>query len=268
LISRIPFLEVELLEDRGAQSRNVVEASLRGVRKGDIYLGVFGQEYSETTIKEYKEAVKQRKPCLTYVKDVKGRNKDLAHFIKNELRYQFKYHKFRSNKGLLYQVKRDLESLLFEFLETGLGEVQKRKAEVKAVEKDVTQSAEAAGTEKSELQKIFNEAYSAFENQMYMAAITTTATAIEVAIRGKLQEISPVTSAESRRMPMGVLVEKLQRNSLITSNDAGALREVQFLRNKAVHEGQVPSKESVEQALKWASMFLNKLTNATRTHNQ
>jgi hypothetical protein len=255
----MPYLAAELLENRGAQSRDIIEASLRGVRKGHIYLGVFGQEYSKLTIDEYREAVKQRKPCLTYVKDIRGRSPELARFINDELRYRFKYHKFRSNKGLLYQVKRDLESLLYEFMEAGLEEVQKRKTEAKAVEKDVTESAEAAGTEKSELQKIFDEAYSAFENRMYMAAITTTATAIEVAIRGKLQEISLVTPEQSRKMPLGMLVDKLQRNELITSDDAGALREVQFMRNKAVHEGQVPSRESVEHALKWASSFLNKL---------
>lgn len=259
----MPFLFADLLENRGAQSRDVVEASLRAVRRSQIYLGVFGRDYSKITIDEYREAVRQRKPCLTYVRDLKGRDSNLMRFVNEELRYTFKYHKFRSNKGLLFQVKRDLEALLFEFLEAGLDEVQKRKIEARVVEKGVTRSVEAAGTEKSELQKILAEAYAAFNNAMYLAAITTTATAVEVAIRRRLQELEQLSPTQSKTMPLGRLVAQLQTNELISSNDAGALREVQFLRNKAVHEGQIPSKESAKQALTWAESFLVKISTPT-----
>ena len=252
-----------MLEDRGAESRNVVEASINAVRKCDVYLGVFGGEYSETSIKEYKEAIRKRKPGLTYVKDMRNRDSKLARFIREDLSYQFKYHNFRSNKGLLRQVKRDLESLLFEFLEAGLETVQQRKDEAKVAEENADRLAEIAGAGKNELQGIFSEAYSAFENGMYMAAITTTATAIEVALRKRLQELSPETQAEHRKLTLGMLVERLHRNGWISSYDAGTLREVQILRNKAVHEGQVPSKLEVERALKWGEHFLNILTESS-----
>lgn len=65
LISNVPFSACVPLENRGADSRDILEAAIRSVRNTDIYVGVFGREYSEITIKEYKEAIRNRKPCLT-----------------------------------------------------------------------------------------------------------------------------------------------------------------------------------------------------------
>jgi hypothetical protein len=52
-ICSIPFLSCTPLEETGADPSSVLEASLKAVRESDVYLGVFGREYSETTIKEY-----------------------------------------------------------------------------------------------------------------------------------------------------------------------------------------------------------------------
>ena len=77
-ICHIPFLNCIPLERRGADTRDALEASIRAVKKCDLYIGIFGNEYSETTIKEYNEAVKRRKPCLTYVRKVKERDERLV----------------------------------------------------------------------------------------------------------------------------------------------------------------------------------------------
>jgi hypothetical protein len=52
------------LENRGADAINVLESSLKAVRDSDIYLGIFGHEYSEITLKEYKEAVNRKHHVL------------------------------------------------------------------------------------------------------------------------------------------------------------------------------------------------------------
>jgi len=120
IISDIPFLECIPLEERGADTTGVVEASIRAVRNCDIYVGIFGREYSEITIKEYTEAVKQRKQCLTYVKRVKDRDKRLTKFIEEELKNKFKFHLFRGKKDLYERIDKDLRRLVFEILREGL----------------------------------------------------------------------------------------------------------------------------------------------------
>ena len=64
LISKHPHLESRLLEKRGANAENPTNASVKAVQKSDIYIGIFGEKYSETTVKEYREAIKKRMPAL------------------------------------------------------------------------------------------------------------------------------------------------------------------------------------------------------------
>ena len=74
-ICDLPFLTCTLLEETGADSSTVLNASLKAVRASDVYVGVFGRDYSEITIKEYQEAVNSKMYCLTYVKKLKKRRR-------------------------------------------------------------------------------------------------------------------------------------------------------------------------------------------------
>lgn len=76
-ISALPFLSCRLLEKRGAKPIDTTQASLQASRSCDIYIGLFGRVYSETTIKEYKEADKKFKPILVYVKKLEKRDAKL-----------------------------------------------------------------------------------------------------------------------------------------------------------------------------------------------
>jgi hypothetical protein len=59
-ICGVPFLNCVLMEDRGADPYSVSESSIKEVRESDIYVGIFGREYSHTTFLEYKEAIKEK----------------------------------------------------------------------------------------------------------------------------------------------------------------------------------------------------------------
>lgn len=55
-------------ENRPASNISIKEEYLNEVRECDIYIGLFGTQYSKPTISEYKEAIKNKKPALIFVK--------------------------------------------------------------------------------------------------------------------------------------------------------------------------------------------------------
>jgi hypothetical protein len=91
---------------------------LKGVESCDIYVGIFGNEYSEITLKEYRKAVQLGKPRLTYVRKTEKRDAKLAEFIREELSDQLKYHEFENDQMLVKQVRKDLNALLVKKFKT------------------------------------------------------------------------------------------------------------------------------------------------------
>lgn len=94
-ISRNPLLKeyfnVFLFEDLPAKSKSAQKAYLDEVRKSDIYLGIFGDEYGKigkdnlsATEKEFREAHQRNKTILIYVKNEKStkRHKRMCDLIK------------------------------------------------------------------------------------------------------------------------------------------------------------------------------------------
>ncbi len=108
----MPYLEAIPLERRGADTENVLTASLKGVENCDIYIGIFGNEYSEITLEEYHTAAQLCKDRLNYVRKTERREPKLAEFIKKELSNQSKYHEFENDQMLVKQVRKDLNNLL------------------------------------------------------------------------------------------------------------------------------------------------------------
>jgi len=108
----VPYLQANLLERRGADTEDVLTASLKGVESCDIYLGIFGMKYSEITLEEYRRAGQLGKHRLTYVRKTEKREPKLAEFIKEELSNQSKYHEFENDQTLVKQVRKDLVTLV------------------------------------------------------------------------------------------------------------------------------------------------------------
>lgn len=250
MISNIPFLECVPLEERGADTRGVVEASLRAVRNCDIYIGIFGSEYSETTIKEYNEAVRLRKQCLTYVKRVKERNEKLTKFIEEDLKNRFKFHPFRGKKDLYDRTERDLKRLVFETLREGIEARTKSKREAQRLQTEERRRAPRRPVTRDPLE----EAEATYKDGNYLSSIVSATVALELALREELQR----RSIEVKRKPLGFLLNVAMRNELVDERELGQMREVLYIRNAAIHEGKTPDRRTVRWILEMVREFLKK----------
>lgn len=251
IISDIPFLECIPLEERGADTWGVVEASIRAAKNCDVYIGIFGREYSGTTIGEYNAAVKERKPCLTYVKRVKDRDKRLTGFIEEELRNRFKFHPFRGKKDLYERVEKDLRRLIFEILREGLEVRAKSKIAVQRIEREERRLAHKRPVTRDPLE----EAEASYERGNYLACIVAATVAFELALREVLEkkriEVKPKT--------IGSLLGAAARFRLIDESQLGQVREILYIRNAAIHEGKIPDRTKVRWVLEKIRDYLKKL---------
>lgn len=253
MINRMPFLQSTPLEARGADTEDVTQASLNAVREADIYAGIFGKEYSATTIKEYHEAVKKHKISLNYVKRVKRTDPRLEEFIKNELSTRFKYHNYRTAKELETQLKKDLNSQLSKTLARGLQSIQGSKDQAQSVERKARRLKTPA-LQFPPYISFLNKASLDFKNGDYLQSIIMSGMAVEIALRDSLK------NGEPRKVSLGQLIVYSQKYGGVTSAEANQLREIAHMRNLAIHEGQIPSKPSAAWVLNFANSFVSRLS--------
>jgi hypothetical protein len=251
IISNIPYLTCTPLENRGADSRDILDASLKAVKNSDIYLGVFGHNYSEITIKEYREAVKRRKPCLTYVKKDVQRHKKLTKFIEEELKNQFKYYPFKGEKDLYKQAENDLKRFIFETLEDGLEARKQKKEEVQRLIVEERQAAQTRPITEEPLA----EADSAFRQGNYIECLVRTTIALELVLKEELRK----RNVNAERTTLGVLLNLAAKHEVIGSSEANKIREVSYVRNVAVHTGDIPSRDVIARILENTRRILNRL---------
>jgi len=257
MINRMSFLQSIPLEERGADIYDVTQASLKGVRDADIYVGIFGKKYSETTIKEYQEAVKKHKLSLTYVKRTKRRDPELNKFVNNELSGQFKYHNFRTARELETQIKKDLNSQLFRILERGIQSIQRSKKQAQTAEFRARQL-ESRSLRVPPYIAFMNKASLAFKRADYVQSVIMSSMAVEVALRESMER----HKIEKPRISLGQLIAYSLSNRIVTSAEAGQLREIAYFRNSTLHEGQMPSKETAGWVLNIASGLVGRLSKA------
>ena len=252
----IPFLACTPLENRGADPTNVVESSLKAVRDSDIYVGVFGRKYSETTIREYKEAVNCRKPCLTYVKKVNKRETKLSEFVEDHLKNEFHYFEFRANKDLIAQVDIDLRRFIFETLRIGLEERAKKKEETRSIEEKAL-SVISKGVPSTPLPKDpLMAAESAFRKGNYLECLILTSVTIE---KGLQKMFLARGLPPDKTWSLGELIQLTRKAQLLSAEDLKSLRIISIYRNAAVHLGDTPSKEKTRWILETAEKILVRL---------
>ena len=250
-VCSIPFLTCTPLENRGAESTNVRESSLKAVRDSDVYIGVFGREYSETTIQEYREAIKCKKPCLIYVKKVKTRDSRLSKFIYDDLRNEFKFSPFRGQRDLCGQIDSDLRRFILETLSIGLDERAKKKEETIAlIEKE-----EKTKPKIIEGEDPITRAESAFGKNNYVECLVMTTVALELNLRKALMIRNVVTEGK----PLGALIQLAAKSEILDPFDVARAREVSHFRNIAVHQGDAPSRETTKWVLDNAKLMIERL---------
>ena len=239
VICEIPFCSCIPLEKRGAEATNVVAASLKAARNCDMYVGVFGRNFSDITIKEYKEAVKHHKACLCYVKKVKTRDSALKEFINDELATRFKYHEFKGREDLYTQVRSDLRKLIFETLKDGVKFRESEKA--KAIQLITTQRKSVfvvppTGEPTPEAQRAYNEG-------KYLECIVQASISMERFL------IEKVNKPQAKRMSLGQLIRLAVEQGIIPKDKARGIWEATYVRNAVVHGMQTPDKKTASWIL-------------------
>jgi len=251
IISTVPFLDCVPLENMGADSSDVLEVSLKAVRNSDIYVGVFGREYSEITIEEYKEAVKYRKPCLTYVKKVRRRNEKLTEFIEEELKSRFKYHPFKEKNDLCEQVANDLKRFIFETLQDGLKVRKQKKKEAQRLIIEERQKAPIRPT----IREPLAEADIAFMQGDYLGCLVRTTIALELGLKEALR----MENVDAEKQSLGILIQLARKFEVINEIEVNQLSKASYIRNTALHRGDIPNRQTIAVILKNSKQILKRL---------
>jgi hypothetical protein len=172
MVNSLDNITCHLLENRGADADDTRTRSLKAAKDCDFYIGIFGRRYSQLTQEECKSALDNNKRCLIYIMDVKAELRDhrVNEFIERELIHRISYHKFRSCKLLLEQIKKDLKSQMIQILRTGLEVITQTKKEVKNRERQFVASiySSSSPSNKNNVLSLLETAKSDYNNEKYL----------------------------------------------------------------------------------------------------
>ena len=119
-IDEIGFLTSIVLETTGARPIPVIQEALSQTRNCDVFLAIFGEKYSEITVKEYEEARKTSKPCFVYTLKLDVQDPRLPQFIKERVYPFVKCHSFGSGDELIEIVRNDLTGFMGDVIRLGI----------------------------------------------------------------------------------------------------------------------------------------------------
>lgn len=234
------YLNCDLLEKTGAQPFNTVDSSIKAVQKSDIYIGIFGSNYSETTIKEYKKAHQIKIPIFVYIKEGINRDSGLQKFIDSILKNNYKYEKFKNNSDLYAKIIHDLESFLSDILVIGIKSMNEIKAKGVNIEKKIDEVKKSFdilhGTDK-DLSNIYDSVLSLHNSGKYIECIITSLISIELAIRKKLLIVIPQIVTESFEQILTYAME----SKLISLRHIEKIRKILYLKNNILSSGYIPT---------------------------
>lgn len=242
-----------LMEDKGADSFSVTEASIEAVKESDVYVGIFGREYSQTTILEYQEAKRQRKPCLIYVKRARERDNSLDKFIKEVLKRDFKYFEFGANsKELTQQLEYDLQKFIVNTLRMGIqARTEKLGKTIELISKDEKNAANYVTAENP-----LNEAQNLYFKEKYDQSFFMMVAIIEATLR-KTMANKGITVKSANQL--GDMITLAQEFKLFDNAVINELRTFSIYRNQVVHLGNAPDKVIVKEFLDSGRLLINTL---------
>lgn len=236
------YVYSKLLEKRGAQPDNTLKSSLKAVAACDIYVGIFGKEYSKITIKEYIKAHNDLKPIFVYIKNTRKRDPRLKRFITIQLTNNYKYERFSDNKDIFSKIKHDLKAFLFSTLTAGIETVTERKKKAREQEqkknhlrKKTFLKSRKVSSEESH--KLLVNAEKQLRRGLHIESLINSAFLIEYILRQKLFLLFPGIENES----LGQILLYAQDTNIVSDNLIIDIRKVQYLRNDVTHRGIVPS---------------------------
>lgn len=259
-ISTNQYLESILLERKGADSETPKDSSIKSVKKSDIYVGIFGMKYSNITIEEYRKAVKQKIPCLIYVKKTKKRDEKLSNFLKEEIKSRFRYYEFSSKKELLQVVENDLNDFVFDLLVDGLKIYKRRKRKViETVEERQRQVKKTIRKEQENVYDNFVKAANlSINKQHYLDSVVQIASFIEILSQNTLGKLGYPILETSK--PLGWILYRLVAHSILNQNDISKINFINQIRSKAVHMGQEIKFGETRKVFKLGKEVMKKLS--------
>jgi len=105
-------------EGFGARPGKPLDECLKEVESSDFYVGIFWNQYSSATEKEYRKAKESGKPCLIYIKTVdEFRRDDKLTVLIEDLKTSHFYGPFRTPGQLAARVKEDIARAITELVE-------------------------------------------------------------------------------------------------------------------------------------------------------
>ena len=252
IICNIPFLACTSLENRGADPTDVVEASIKAVEKSDLYVGIFGRQYSQTTIQEYLKAVECKLPCFTYVKTARQRDPQLSEFINDVLKNQFHFFEFHHSADVESQLDSDLRRFILETIILGLEERTKKKGQATALISKEKKAAQQAIKKRDPL----TAAKEAFQQNRFLECTLIASAIIETKLRNYLRERgAPNSSIQSLEQE----ISSITQLEVLTPDQINTLRRVSILRNNAVHMGYEVDKNTARCILDLSLGFIETL---------
>lgn len=248
LINKDKYLECKLLENRGADTVDKKTRSIQAVKKCDFYIGIFGKNYSELAADECIEALNENKRNLIYLLDVKEENREplLRDFIKNVLTDRITYHRFKKCKKLEEQIEEDLQSQMEIILRTGLDVLGQIKSELIRNENSIKQELSKIGTGK-EFTYLRNKIRSNFQNQDNLSLFVSLWVLVEKTVRRSLTKL---TGKNYDRSPFYKVLREAKTKGLIEPDLIPSLEDFRVIRNRALHEGLIPSNVELKQLLR------------------
>lgn len=256
MVNSMSYLSCDLLEKRGADTNNTTERSVKAAKECDVYIGIFGKQYSLITQKECRTALDNNKRCLIYVSNVKEENIDprVRDFIKKDLKHRISYHKFSSCEQLEDQIKKDLRTQMIQILRTGLNEMAKTKEEVKNKEQEFKDNVylSSSHSDKNSVLSLLEKAKTDFRNKKYLGALINTSAYVEILLRRDLTESN---HKDYSKVPFHILLRESTEQKLLSTNMQTKLKVFWNIRNKALHYGSTPSENDVKAQIELANIM-------------
>ena len=260
-ISKIPYLECILQEDKGALPQDPTTTSVNDAEQCDILVGILGDCYSDTVEAEIDAAIRLKKYLLIYVKESETRNKRLNAYIEKLGKSHVVYKKFKKGPGDLYpSVLSNLQDNIYRILVLGLESFKKKQQ--KMIENSIKTETETKMNIKEQkytADKILKDAKASFDNGDYLSSVVRCAISLEIALQDWLTKTKLLPKQKIVKQPIGKLLGMIQRKPVLDHYYIRNMREISMMRNQAVHEARVPSEESARIAMAWTEELLNKL---------
>jgi hypothetical protein len=257
LILRITNLvfKCRLLEDRGAAPTDVTDASVEAVKKADIYVGIFGDVYSNTTEREYDEAQKNFIPIFIYEKKSLKRQQALSRLLTVKIKPSFKKHPFQNNRGLYKMVIDNLEDFQAELVQKGLQKYQQDRQklinEIRIGNKEISEADH--DKEINAPPHILDEAYLAFEQKDYLTTLIKSSIAFEAWLRLIMQDRNIINASTG---PLYQLIQRAQKLNILEPFEVNRVNELRIMRNHALYQRKVPSENEIQFILKTVSEIM------------